>query len=285
MDSLSRIKNEYFDLNRSPPSNIGCTVGLWDENNIYEWRIAMLGARDTMYKGGIFYLKLVFSKEYPNKPPELYFITPIYHLNVRPKKSDPPNDEHIGHVNLSYLNNWKPTNTPKEMLFKLYTIFYFQNAKSPYGLDRYDEYRYNEVLFERKVKYFTREYAAQGKSEITIYENKDWDFSYPFDEPNFFGKKKEETPKINQNITANNLSNEIINFIFELNGIKKIVFKCAKNEITRNIVKKVLAHLNLKDDKIFLVIYSNRKLNLDTPIAENNLNDKHPISIIYDVEL
>ena len=86
-------------------------------------------------------------------------------------------------------------------------------------------------------------------------ENEDWGFSYEGNMSNSIGKKKEETPKINQNIIANNLSNEIINLIFELNGIKKIVFKCTKNEITGNVVKKVFAHLNLKDDKTFLVIW------------------------------
>ena len=164
MDSLSRLKNEYNDLNRNPLSNIGCTVGLPNLENIYEWRLTLIGAKDTMYNGGLFVIKLVFPKEYPNKAPEIYFITPIYHLNVRTKKSVPPNDEHIGHINLSFLNNWKPTNTPKEMIFKLFVIFYFQNAESPYGLDRYDEYRYNRALFEEKVKYFTRKYANPKES-------------------------------------------------------------------------------------------------------------------------
>ena len=126
-------------MNRNPLSDMGCTVGLPNLENIYEWTMSFVGAQDTIYRGGIFYLKLVFPKEYPNKAPELYFIRPIYHLNVRPKKGIPPNNEHIGHINVSFLNNWNPTNTPKEMLFKLFSIFYFQNAESPYGLDRYDE--------------------------------------------------------------------------------------------------------------------------------------------------
>ena len=284
MDSLSRLKNEFTDLNRDPLSNLGITVGLPNEN-IYEWRLSLTGARDTIYNGGLFILKLVFPKEYPNKPPELYFLTPIYHLNVRPKKSVPPNDENLGHINLSYLNNWKPINTPKEMLTKLYTIFYFQNAESPYGLDRYDEYRYNNDLFEEKVKYFTKKYANPKEPYKIIDDNKDWDFSYEGNVSNFIIKKKKETPVVKQNIIAKNLSNEMINLIFELNSIKKIVFKCAKNEITGNVVKKVFAHLNLKDNKTFLVIFHSKKLNLDIPIMKNEIRDMSHITIIYEFEL
>ena len=135
------------------------------------------------------------------------------------------------------------------------------------------------------MKYFTKKYANPMESMKKIDENKDWDFSYEGNMSNSIGKKKEEAPKNNQNMIANNLSNEIINLRIEFNGIKTILFKCAKNEIARNVVKKIFAHLNLKDDKTFLVLFHQKKLNLDISIGENQLKDMYPISIIYDVEL
>jgi len=287
-DSLSRLKKEYKELNIYPLGNFGITVGLPYEKNIYEWQLTLTGAIDTIYNGGIFFLKLVFPKEYPNKAPELYFITPIYHLNVRYKKSVSPNNEHLGHVNLSFLNSWNPSNTPKEMLTKLYTIFYLQNPESPYGLDRYDEYRYNRALFEEKARYFTKKYAnvivsLKKKKD----ENKDWDFSFDKNLSNFKATKKEETPKNNPNKIANNLSNEKINLFFDLNGIKIKMIECTKNEITRNVVKKAFDYFNLKVDKTLLFIFGGKKLNYDIPITENDIRIQNNaiISIIYDVEL
>ena len=113
--SLSRLKNEYEDIKRNSLCNLGCTVSLFNEGNIYEWKVTLFGAKDTMYKYGLFVLKLVLPKEYPNKPPELYFITPIYHLNVNPKKSDSPYSEHLGHVSVCFLNQRQPHQTPKEI--------------------------------------------------------------------------------------------------------------------------------------------------------------------------
>ena len=76
-----RIEKEYDDLNLNPITNFGCMVSLPDPNNISEWRCTLLGPKDTSYKGGLFILNIYFPKDYPLKPPEILFNTPIYHLN------------------------------------------------------------------------------------------------------------------------------------------------------------------------------------------------------------
>lgn len=42
----------------------------------------MLGPEQTPYLGGAYILYMKFPNEYPNKPPELRFLTPIYHCNI-----------------------------------------------------------------------------------------------------------------------------------------------------------------------------------------------------------
>ena len=59
--ALKRIKQEFKDLNINPFVNIPITIGLPNEDNIFEWRCSMKGAQDSSYKGGLFYLKV------PNK--------------------------------------------------------------------------------------------------------------------------------------------------------------------------------------------------------------------------
>ena len=87
-DSLKIIIKEFKNLSNNPITNIGATVGLPEEDNIYKWRVTLLGPKDTPYKGGIFYIEVKFPKYYPNSPPEIHFITPIYHPNVNIHKSD-----------------------------------------------------------------------------------------------------------------------------------------------------------------------------------------------------
>ena len=124
----NKLKKEYEDLQSNPNASIGCTVGLFDKNDLFNWKVSLLGPKDSFYSGGIFFLKLKFPKDYPNNPPQIYFLTPIYHLNVCPFKNT-DEKETLGtiHENLfNYEINKDNNITVKEILTKLYAIFYVQ---------------------------------------------------------------------------------------------------------------------------------------------------------------
>ena len=58
INAMKRIKEEYNEINSKPNPNIGATVGLPDEDNIFHWRATLIGPKDTAYKGGIFSLNI-----------------------------------------------------------------------------------------------------------------------------------------------------------------------------------------------------------------------------------
>jgi len=125
-------------------------------------------------------LNVHFPPEYPNKAPEVYFITPIYHLNVNPCVPKKEGDESLGHVCISTLNWWKPEYKIKEVLLNIYSLFYMHNVDSPYGVERAKEYKENIAVYHEKIKYFTKKYASpkNDKNAQKAYErDKDWDFS------------------------------------------------------------------------------------------------------------
>ena len=82
MNSEVVLMEEFEDLKHNPLSINGYTIELFNQNNIYEWKITLLGAKDTPYANGIFFIKLQFPHDYPHRRPEIYFLTPIYHMNV-----------------------------------------------------------------------------------------------------------------------------------------------------------------------------------------------------------
>jgi ubiquitin-protein ligase len=51
------------------------------ENNILCWEAVIFGPEDTPWEGGSFKLLLEFTEEYPNKPPSIKFVTPVFHPN------------------------------------------------------------------------------------------------------------------------------------------------------------------------------------------------------------
>ena len=174
--AMKKIKDEFKDLNTNPIANIGGTIGLVNEDNIFEWQCSLMGPKDTSYAGGLFFLRIKFPNNYPKTAPEVCFKTPIYHVNINPRKSNINGAESLGHVCISTLNWWKPEYTMREVLTNIFALFYMGNPDSPYGLDRANELRYDRALYEEKIKYFTKKYADPQKTRKDY--DSDWDFSY-----------------------------------------------------------------------------------------------------------
>ena len=176
LEAMKRLNEELKDLSRNPLTNFGITVGLLEEGNLFEWKCTILGPSDTCYKGGLFFLKMIFPEDYPNSKPEIFFTTPIYHLNV---KFYAYGVQPLGHICLSTLNDWQKTYSLRKVLPEIFYLFSHNNPKSPYDYTNHSrriEFETNRNLFEEKAKYFTRKYANPlgKKKEFTT----DWDFTY-----------------------------------------------------------------------------------------------------------
>ena len=164
------ILTKYFKkLSENPNPNIGLTVGLEDENDIYNWTCSLIGPNDSPYKGGYFKLSIQFPKNYPKEGPEVVFDTPIYHLNVNPVSSEKP----LGHVCISTINFWEPDRPIEDILVSIFALFNAANPDSAFGLDYQIEFNKNRDLYDKKAKYFTKKYANDEPPKNL----KKWDFT------------------------------------------------------------------------------------------------------------
>ena len=175
-----RNVEEYKELNGNPITNCGVTVGLVNEDCYDDWRITLIPPKDTSYKGGLFFLNIHFPEDYPKTAPEVYFLTPIYHVNVNPCAPKAEGNESLGHVCISTLNWWKPEIKMKQVLLDIYSLFYMANPNSAYGLSRAKEYNEEKDVYEEKVKYFTKKYAGPKNTKNSTFKydrTHDWDFN------------------------------------------------------------------------------------------------------------
>ena len=172
-----RNVEEYKELNKNPITNCGVTVGLVNEDCYDDWKITLFGPKDPKnpYYGGLFLLRAHFPPDYPNNPPEVYFMTPIYHVNVKPTVEG---NESLGHVCISTLNWWNSEYKMKEVLLNIYSLFFMHNPDSAYGTERATEYNDDEgALYFEKAKVFTKKYANPHNQNTDYDRSQDWDFN------------------------------------------------------------------------------------------------------------
>ena len=256
-DSRIKIKNEIQFIQNFPFTDINIHIDLPKDDNVFEWKGFFIGPDDTPYKGGIFNFKIIFPDNFPEYRPHLIFLNPIYHINVR--YYDSPL-EHLGYLACSLFTYWIPNKMSiREVLTKLYLMFYLNNSDSPYGLERAIELRNNPNLFFRKVKYFTEKYA-NPISASQIYDH-DWDFTY-----------------------KENIENDYINIIIELNGVNRFNFQVNKKEIAKNVIFRYCNSIGVKINSVFCY-HNTTRVNLEKTIEENKIENNSLIVLIdsYDV--
>ena len=277
MNSLEIIKKEFEDLQMNPLLSIGTNLGLLEPNNYYKWRSSLMGAADSPYKYGVFILKLIFPEDYPNTRPEVYFLTPIYHLNVNSINISEP----LGSISSCFFDWWTPTSTVKELLSKLFLIFYLEKIDFSFDNAKTNEYLYNKSLYELKARYFSKKIF---KLEEDQYEDV-WNFSCT----------EEDLNSINLDDNSNYYEddddideNKTISMTLILDGKKDTKFHYKINEITKNVVQRGLKQLGISEEikKDDLLIFNGRRLNLDISIKDNGIiGDKMEALMISDFDI
>ena len=153
--SITILMKTFKRLKKNPLTNIGCTVGLVDQNNLYNWKCTISGPNDSPYKGGLFKLFIKFDKSFPLVGPIVIFDTPIYHMNINPIQGDKP----LGYCCISTVNFWTPDTSIEDLLNSIFGLFYVANEDGAYGLDYKDEFRNRREIYDKKAKYFTKKYS------------------------------------------------------------------------------------------------------------------------------
>ena len=145
LNAMKQLKKEFEALQNNPITSLGVTVGLTNPNNIFQWKITMIGPQDTPYAGGLFFLEANFPDDYPKNGPKVRFLTKIFHCNV-----------FDWGICISTLNNWVPTPMEK-VLSDIFALFYANNPDNSYQPSR--EYKTNRKLFEQHCREWVQKYA------------------------------------------------------------------------------------------------------------------------------
>ncbi|VVC96857.1 unnamed protein product [Leptidea sinapis] len=134
-----RLAREFKTLSTKPPWGVSCST---EKEDVYDViLINMSGPKNSPYESGIFKLIINVPDKYPFEPPQVKFVTPVYHPNIDS-------------------GSWLPTITIETLLISIQTLLANPNPDDPLVLEIALEFKCNKDEFLEKAKRYTKEHAT-----------------------------------------------------------------------------------------------------------------------------
>ncbi|KAA0155963.1 hypothetical protein FNF27_00248 [Cafeteria roenbergensis] len=151
--SRRRLLKDLEKLRREPAHGVTAAPL---EDNIMKWQALIIGPDDSPWEGGTFNLRMHFSEEYPNKAPEIVFVSSLFHPNVYKD----------GRICLDILQSkWSPVNTVQAVLVSIQSLLSDPNTGSPANAEAARLYDADRAEYNRRVQRCVEaSWAAHGVS-------------------------------------------------------------------------------------------------------------------------
>ncbi|KAI7906544.1 ubiquitin-conjugating enzyme/RWD-like protein [Cokeromyces recurvatus] len=141
------------NLERDPPPGISCYP---KEDKLTDLEAYIKGPPDSPYEKGLFKLTIQIPQNYPFDPPQIRFITSIYH----------PNIDDAGRICADILKKgerggWKPALNLSTTLILLSQLLADPNPDDPLDADIAKEFQLDYPTFKQKAIEYTKKYATE----------------------------------------------------------------------------------------------------------------------------
>lgn len=113
------------------------------EDDMLTWTAVIVGPPNTPYENGTFSLILTFDESYPNHPPEVSFVSEMFHPNIYPN----------GDLCLDIIKNrWSPSYDVLGILLSIQSLLNDPNNKSPANPEAAQLHNENIEEYNLRVK-------------------------------------------------------------------------------------------------------------------------------------
>lgn len=154
MSRVKRIAKELEECRQDTQS--GVSLELNNENDLTHLTGYFKGPPGTPYEGGLFQVDINIPNEYPFKPPQMKFLTKIYHPNI---------SSVTGAICLDILKDaWTPILTLKNSLISLQSLLQSPEPNDPQDAEVAKQYLSNKEGFIATATNWTKIYAFSETS-------------------------------------------------------------------------------------------------------------------------
>ncbi|XP_018468620.1 ubiquitin-conjugating enzyme E2-17 kDa-like [Raphanus sativus] len=144
--AMKRINKDLMDMQRDPPDS--CSAGPVGDD-IFHWQAAIMGPTDSPFAGGVFLLSVQFPPNYPYGPPEVSFLTKVYH----------PNIDSDGNIWIDILREQWGGALISKVLLSICALLTDPNPDDPLVPEIAHIYKTDRAKYETTARSWTEEYA------------------------------------------------------------------------------------------------------------------------------
>ncbi|KAL7916064.1 ubiquitin-conjugating enzyme E2 [Trichoderma velutinum] len=149
-----RLMRDFKRMQTDPPAGVSASP---IPDNVMTWFVCpshlhhegharnavIIGPADTPFEDGTFRLVMQFEEQYPNKPPQVKFISQMFHPNVYA----------TGELCLDILQNrWSPTYDVAAVLTSIQSLLNDPNTGSPANVEASNLYKDNRKEYTKRVR-------------------------------------------------------------------------------------------------------------------------------------
>ncbi|KEF63504.1 uncharacterized protein A1O9_01482 [Exophiala aquamarina CBS 119918] len=146
-----RLLLEIRDIAAHPHPSYDVYVS---ETNIGFWKVVLEGPNHSAYASGVFVMYLAMEDEYPRRPPQGRFVTPVFHPNV---------NRHGRICHSIFDRNWTVDTTNKQILDTVFGLLLVPEFSDPINTVVTLNYYWDEVAFKDEVQKHICKYANKSR--------------------------------------------------------------------------------------------------------------------------